>query len=66
MHQSKAFKSTLMHVIDRIRKSGKITHADEWHFMRAMVTETTLSHEEQTQIRDVIDRLQMGLLRVVD
>lgn len=66
MRQSKALKSTLIHVIDRIRKSGKITYADEWYFMRAMMTETRLSHEEQAQVRDVIDRLQMGLLHVAD
>lgn len=57
---------TIGQVIERIYRSGKITRHDEWHFLRAMVAEEPLSREEQTQVRDVFDRLQMGLLQVVD
>ena len=59
-------QSTIAQVIDRIAHSGKITRIDEHYFLRAMVDDTPLSHEEQNQVRSLFDRLQMGLLQVVD
>ncbi|MBD2019508.1 hypothetical protein H6F43_04825 [Leptolyngbya sp. FACHB-36] len=59
-------ESTIAHVINRVYQSGKITRADEHHFLLAMIAEDPLSTEEQSQVRDLIDRLKMGLLRVVD
>ncbi|XGW00486.1 MAG: hypothetical protein ACAF41_16315 [Leptolyngbya sp. BL-A-14] len=57
---------TIAQVIDRIVRSGRITRVDEAYFLHAMVADTPLSHEEQSQVRNVFDRLRMGLLQVVD
>ncbi|MBW4579984.1 MAG: hypothetical protein KME42_10485 [Tildeniella nuda ZEHNDER 1965/U140] len=57
---------TIAQVIDRIVRSGRITRVDENYFLHAMVAGTPLSHEEQSQVRNLFDRLQMGLLQVVD
>lgn len=57
---------TIAQVIDRIVRSGRITRVDEAYFLRAMVADTPLSREEQNQVRNVFDRLRMGLLHVVD
>lgn len=57
---------TIVQVIDRIVRSGRITRLDENYFFQAMVADTPLSHEEQSQVRNVFDRLRMGLLQVVD
>lgn len=57
---------TIAQVIDRILRSGRITRIDENYFFRAMAAETPLSQEEQSQVRNVFDRLSMGLLQVVD
>lgn len=60
-------KSTgISQVIDRVLTSGKITRADESVFLRAMVNDHPLNSEEMNQINHVFDRLQMGLLKVVD
>lgn len=57
---------TIAQVIDRVIRSGRITRVDEHCFFHAMVAETPLSQEEQSQVRNVFDRLNMGLLQVVD
>lgn len=57
---------TIAQVLERIVRSGRITRVDEAYFLHAMVADTPLSHEEQNQVRNVFDRLRMGLLRVVD
>lgn len=57
---------TIAQVMDRVVRSGRITRVDEAYFLQAMVADTPLSHEEQTQVRNVFDRLRMGLLQVVD
>lgn len=66
MASSSFHASPIAQVIDRIYRSGRITRADEHHFLRAMIAENPLSQAEQQQVRDVFNRLQMGLLRVVD
>ncbi|MGI0489596.1 hypothetical protein ACN4EK_29620 [Pantanalinema rosaneae CENA516] len=53
-------------VINRVLASGRITRADETVFLKAMVNEHPLNREEMDQINHVFDRLQMGLLKVVD
>jgi hypothetical protein len=57
---------TIAQVIDRVMRSGRITRVDENYFFHAMVADTPLSYDEQSQVRNVFDRLQMGLLQVVD
>jgi len=58
--------NTIAQVIHRILNSGKITRADEQFFLRAMIAEDPLTKEEMKQVSDVLNRLQMGLLKVVD
>lgn len=55
---------TIRQVVKRILHSGRITRADEKFFLRAMVAEDPLTTEEMEQISTVLDRLQMGLLKV--
>ncbi len=57
---------TIAQVIDRIMRSGRITRLDENYFFRAMLAEAPLTPAEQNQVRNVFDRLNMGLLRVVE
>ncbi|MBF2026646.1 MAG: hypothetical protein IGS48_07755 [Oscillatoriales cyanobacterium C42_A2020_001] len=57
---------TIAQVVKRILNSGKITLADEKFFLRAMVAEEPLTTEEMQQVSNVLNRLQMGLLKVVD
>ncbi|NJO39722.1 MAG: hypothetical protein HC769_05365 [Cyanobacteria bacterium CRU_2_1] len=53
-------------IVNRILASGKITAADRAWFMKAAIDETILNQHELTQVRQVSDRLRMGLLKVVD
>lgn len=55
---------TLRQVVRRILSSGKITRADEKFFLKAMVAEEPLTQDEMKQVSNVLDRLQMGLLKV--
>ncbi|XHX76874.1 MAG: hypothetical protein RBJ76_20900 [Stenomitos frigidus ULC029] len=57
---------TIAQVFDRIIRSGRITRVDENYFFHAMLAEVPLTPVEQSQVRNVLDRLSMGLLRVVD
>jgi hypothetical protein len=57
---------TIGQIINRILTSGKITRADEMFFMRALATETTLNEREMDMVSDVLNRMQMGLIRVAD
>ncbi|MBE9179886.1 hypothetical protein IQ268_15045 [Oculatella sp. LEGE 06141] len=59
-------QTTLMQVINRILISGQITRAEQNWFLRATLNDISLSIDELKQIRFVFDRLQMGLLKVVD
>lgn len=53
-------------IIDRILVSGKITAADRAWFLRAAFSDLSLSAQQLRQVRQVVDRLNMGLLKVVD
>ncbi|MDX2229900.1 MAG: hypothetical protein NW220_09695 [Leptolyngbyaceae cyanobacterium bins.349] len=55
---------TVRQVVKRILKTGKITRADEKFFLKAMVAEEPLTTAEMKQVSNVLDRLQMGLLKV--
>lgn len=59
-------ENTIAQVIERILASGKITRADQISLQRAMSSENPLSVEETRKIKRVFERLQMGLLKVVD
>jgi len=56
--------TTLRQVVKRILDTGRITHLDEKFFLKAMVAEEPLTTEEMRQVNQVLDRLQMGLLKV--
>lgn len=58
--------SPVAQVTDRIVASGKITRADETILLRASGSEIPLTPAELEQVRYVMDRLEMGLIRVVD
>jgi hypothetical protein len=57
---------SLGQVIQRILGTGKITRDDGVFFQKAMLSETPLDDEEMDQVTTVYDRLQMGLLKVVN
>ncbi len=59
-------QNTIAQVVERILASGKITRADQVSLQRAMSSENPLSGEESRKIKRVFERLQMGLLKVVD
>lgn len=58
--------TSISHVVNRILGSGKITREDEYVFQVAMVAEAPLNAQELSQVSDIYNRLQMGLLKVVD
>ncbi len=57
---------SLAQIIKRVLGTGTITHDDEVFFQKAMLSATPLDREEMDQVTQVYDRLQMGLLKVVD
>lgn len=59
-------QNPLKQSVSRILASGRITRADEKVFFKALVTETALSSEEMDLIHRVLDRMQMGLIKVTD
>lgn len=58
--------TTFAQVMQRIYQSGCITRRDENYLLRTTVAAECLTAEEHDQIRDLHQRLQMGLLHVVD
>lgn len=57
---------SISQVVNRVLGSGKITRADERVFQLAILAAVPLSANECSQVTQVYDRLQMGLLKVVD
>lgn len=53
-------------VTNRIFATGKITREDERALHQVMVSDMYLDTEDMNQIRSVLDRLNMGLLKVAD
>jgi hypothetical protein len=64
--QSSRADISIEQIADRIIASGRITRADERFFMQAALANVPPSEEEMSHIKRVIDRLHMGLLRVLD
>jgi len=52
--------------VKRIFETGRITVADRMSFLYAMGSQQALSVEENYQVKQVFERLQMGLLTVVE
>ena len=62
-----SYRPPIAQVAERVLASGKITAKDQsWFFKAALSLENPLSPSEQSKVEQVFDRLQMGLLRVVD
>ncbi len=59
-----ATSATIGQIVERIVASGKITRADENYLLHANLYERSLSYEELHQVRQLFDRVQMGLLQV--
>lgn len=57
---------TLGRVMDQILRTGRITRAENNYLLRVQLMDRLLSREELQQVRQICDRLQMGLLKVVD
>ncbi|PSB25052.1 hypothetical protein [Stenomitos frigidus] len=54
--QNDSPQSTIAQMIDRIVRFGSITRVDENYFLHALVAETPLSQQEQSQARNVFDQ----------
>lgn len=59
-------EATLQAVVSHIIKSGRITNDDRLWFHQLILSDVTLKPEMLQQIRQVFDRLQMGLIKVID
>lgn len=59
-------QDTPTQVVNRVLASGKITTAERYWFLQATLADDPLNWEEWEQVREIFDRLQMGLIKVVD
>ncbi len=59
-------ESTLQNVVQKILSSGKITAAERLWFHHIVSTDVTFDAEMMNKVRQVFDRLRMGLIKVVD
>ncbi len=57
---------TIAQVVEHILASGRITRTDQDSLRSAISSEIPPSPEEIRQIKGVFNRLQMGLLKVMD
>jgi hypothetical protein len=64
--QSQDLSQELDHLVHGVLSSGRITTQDKQRFLDLLVSGTTLDSQQLAQVRQVSDRLQMGLLKVVD
>lgn len=53
-------------IIRRVIAAGKITRADELIFLRALSTDISLTKEDMSMLNDLMKRMDMGLVKVVD
>ncbi|MCU0524981.1 MAG: hypothetical protein MUF72_09170 [Elainella sp. Prado103] len=59
-------EATLQHMVQRVLTSGRITNTERLWFHQAILSDLILDSEMMNQVRQVFDRLQMGLIKVVD
>jgi phage I-like protein len=57
---------TLQQVMERVLTSGRITSAQRMWLHQLIMADLTLAPETLLQVRRVFDRLQMGLIKVID
>jgi hypothetical protein len=67
-HQSSAViaDTAVSQITHRILASGKITRADQKSLQKITLMNTALSNESEQRIQTLFDRLQMGLIKVVE
>jgi acid stress-induced BolA-like protein IbaG/YrbA len=53
-------------VIQSVLSTGRITRQDKQRFFTILASDCTLTDRQLAQVRTISDRLQMGLLKVVD
>jgi hypothetical protein len=58
--------SILQQVIDQMLGSGQVTRQDEAQLFGIIASDINLSPTELHRVRQVMNRLDMGLLKVVD
>lgn len=58
--------ASVTQVIQRILQTGRITTADRRWLLKANTTSNLLDDEEIRMIKQVYDRLQMGLVKLAD
>lgn len=59
-------QSSLDQVIQKILSTGRITMADQQWLLQANTSSNPLNAQEIQLIQKVCDRLQMGLVKVID
>jgi hypothetical protein len=64
--ESNSLEKTLQEVVSHILNSGRITGAERLWFHQLILTDVMLAPGMLQQIRQIFDRLQMGLIKVVD
>jgi hypothetical protein len=64
--QADLLNVSIEQVVDHIFSTRRITRADQECFMSLVLSKTSLSAIEETQINRVFDGLRRGLIRVVD
>lgn len=53
-------------IMRQVIATGKITRADELVFLRALSADVSLSNEDMSMLNDLMRRMDMGIVRVVD
>ncbi len=53
-------------IMRRVIASGKITRADEFVLLQEMASDVSLSTEDMALLRNVMQRMDMGLIKVTD
>lgn len=64
--QSNDLDRELEQLIQGVLSTGRITYSDKQRFLGFLMAGETLTSHQLAQVRSVSDRLQMGLLKVVD
>lgn len=57
---------TLQQMVQQVLTSGRITTKERLWFHQAILSDQVIEPEMISQVRRVFDRLQMGLIKVVD
>lgn len=53
-------------IMRQVIATGKITRADELIFLRALSSDVSLSNEDLSMLNDLMRRMDMGIVKVVD